>query len=73
MEPLDGEKFLAKDHKLTHIKEFSFFNESECNENVYDLDSKIENYIEENLVGEFGREQESRIREIIKDFVTYYL
>jgi hypothetical protein len=25
---IDGEKFLAKDHKLTHIKEFSRFNES---------------------------------------------
>jgi len=26
---IDGEKFLAKDHKLTHIKEFNAFNESQ--------------------------------------------
>ena len=26
---IDGEKFLAKDHKLTHIKEFSSFNENQ--------------------------------------------
>jgi hypothetical protein len=28
---IDGEKFLAKDHKLTHIKEFNSFNESQSN------------------------------------------
>jgi hypothetical protein len=28
---IDGEKFLAKDHKLTHIKEFNAFNESQSN------------------------------------------
>jgi hypothetical protein len=28
---IDGEKFLAKDHKLTHIKEFSSFNENQSN------------------------------------------
>jgi hypothetical protein len=26
---IDGEKFLAKDHKLTHIKEFNSFNENQ--------------------------------------------
>lgn len=26
---IDAEKFLAKDHKLTHIKEFNSFNESQ--------------------------------------------
>ena len=26
---IDGEKFLAKDHKLTHIKEFNAFNENQ--------------------------------------------
>ena len=26
---IDGEKFLAKDHKLTHIKEFRSFNENQ--------------------------------------------
>jgi hypothetical protein len=26
---IDGEKFLAKDHKLTHIKEFNEFNENQ--------------------------------------------
>ena len=26
---IDGENFLAKDHKLTHIKEFSSFNENQ--------------------------------------------
>jgi hypothetical protein len=28
---IDGEKFLAKDHKLTHIKEFNTFNENQSN------------------------------------------
>jgi hypothetical protein len=35
---IDGEKFLAKDHKLTHIKEFSSFNE---NQSVLTDDEKI--------------------------------
>jgi hypothetical protein len=34
---IDGEKFLAKDHKLTHIKEFSRFNES----NEENLENKV--------------------------------
>ena len=41
---IDGEKFLAKDHKLTHIKEFNSFNE---NQSILTDDEKI--WLEKNI------------------------
>ena len=36
------------------------------------LKSQIDQYHEENLIGEFGDQQLERIKEIIKDFVKFY-